>query len=313
MTQSAAVLPSVGTAGPVLEWEQVACNLCGSDRPEVFHREQLPYFGVSLEFTIVRCRECGLVYTNPRLGDYNATYQAGFCESAEEIEAHASAKQPVFATALRSIKDQQRALGVQSGGRLLDLGSGTGHFLKAAGQAGFESTGVEPAGAPMRYATDVLGMRVHHTDLYRAVLPSDHFDVITAWDVFEHVSDPCRMLHRCMHWLKPGGFLAMRFPSARFQKIKGVLLHMLLRMQRPVFSPTMHLYFFDDHTLRAMCHKVGLELVSARTTPLEYNAAEPWLNLGKRLAGCSLVLAERIVRRPLGNLEVICRRPGSLC
>ena len=310
LVQPSAVLAPVCAENPPLEWEHIACNLCGSDDAAVYHRERLPYFKLQVDFTIVRCRCCGLVYTNPRLRDYNAVYLEGFTETPAQIEAHARAKKPVFDQALRQILERQRTSGQPAEGRLLDLGCGTGHFLRAAQEFGFTGTGVEPAAEPAHYAMDCVGVKVRQADIYNVALPQDHFDVITAWDVIEHVADPAGMLQRCAAWLKPGGILALRFPSAPWQKIKGVILHQWLRSSRPSFSPTMHLTFFDAATLTHMCRRTGLSVLDIHSTPLEINPGAPRLqNMAKRLIDVGLRGLETVRSKPIGNLEAYVQKP----
>ena len=94
-----------------VRWERVNCNLCGRDDSQTYHRERLPYFETLLDFTIVRCRHCGLVYTNPRLIDHNAAYLYASSEDETVIESHAQAKRPILDRALQEILHWQKHLG----------------------------------------------------------------------------------------------------------------------------------------------------------------------------------------------------------
>ena len=222
-------------------WRFVACDLCGADDAAVVHRERVGYFGEELSFTIVRCRGCGLVYTNPRLAESNAVYLEDEPD-VEAIEGHAKAKAAVFTKALDRI---ERLRGGGTGARLLDVGCGSGHFVAAARQRGYEATGLEPAGAYARYAREVLGLEVEAREATEAELEEERFDVVTAFDVLEHVESPAGVMERVASWLRPGGVFAGRFPSARFHRLKAAVLHGLLHSGRSVYAPTMHLTFFD--------------------------------------------------------------------
>ena len=263
--------PTQTTTPPSLRWETVICNLCGSSDDELYHQESVPYFDTPLDFNIVRCKQCDLVYTNPRLSDYNATYLFSGSDDFDRIEDHARSKLPVFQSALKQIITQQKRCGSQPGGNLLDLGCGSGHFLRAAEQSGFTGCGIEPVEGFARYAAEKVGVNVLHDDIYTVDLPNNHYDVITAWDVIEHVSDPKAMLTRCARWLKPGGILALRFPSSTWQKIKGVIFHQWLHSTRASFGPTMHLYFFSDKTIRKMAEQVDFDVLECFTTTAEAN------------------------------------------
>lgn len=293
---------------PPLRWETVCCNLCGSDDHELFHRERVPYFNKELDFTIVRCRRCGLVYTNPRLSDYNATYLFSGEDDFAHIEDHARSKQPVFHSALKKISSWQTRCGLPSGGKLLDLGCGSGHFIHAAKLSGFDGLGIEPARGFARYAAENVGVNVLHDDIYSVELPENHFDVITAWDVIEHVSDPQAMLARCEKWLAPGGLLALRFPSSTWQKIKGVVFHQWLHSDRPSFGPTMHLYFFNEKTIRCLAQKVGLDVLDVFTTAAETNTENILLDGVKLVSHFMIRGIELCSGKSLGNLEVYLRK-----
>jgi len=295
-----------------LQWERVNCNLCGADDTEIYHRERLPYFEQMLDFQIVRCRQCSLVYTNPRLADHNATYLYGSDFNPEQIEAHAHAKQNVFERALNEIttlyQSNPQPDETSHSPTLLDVGCGSGHFVSLARKHNFRASGIEPTTASARYATEILNVPVHIGPIADIELPPQSIDIITAWDVIEHVADPLAVMQRCVTWLRPGGIMALRFPSSTWQKIKGLILHNLLASRRPVFSPTMHLYFFNVRTFSQMAHKVGLTVLKAKTTPAEANTDNQLLNYAKLTSQLFLRTIETAGGKPIGNLEVYCRK-----
>lgn len=292
------------TCGHV-RWERVNCNLCGQDDTEVYHRERLGYFDQLLDFTIVRCRHCGLVYTNPRLVDHNATYLYASSEDVDEIEAHAQAKRHIFDQALNEILHWQKRLGATRFGTLLDMGCGHGHFLNSARKQGFSVLGIEPAEVPARYAEEVFQLRVMQDEVARIDLEPESFDVITMWDVIEHMSDPQRVLRHCSRWLKPGGILALRFPSSTWQKIKGISF---ASRNRATFGATIHLYFFNDHTFTEMARRVGLDVLRIRTTGAEANTNNAILNSVKKASYAAIRAIETVSGKSLGNLEVYCQK-----
>ena len=294
-----------------IEWEWVPCNLCEHDETEAYYQERLPYFGEMLGFHIVRCRHCGLVYTNPRLTDHNAVYLCSDSDDTIQIEKHARAKADVFATALNEIESKLSCdtLGqARSGYRLLDIGSGSGHFLAAARERGFDVCGIEAAKASADFAVRNFGVPVLNKDLYQVELPVENYDVITAWDVIEHLPDPHEFLRRCVNWLKPGGIIALRFPSATWQKTKAVVLNQILSANHPIFGSTMHLYFFTEKTFKKLCEQVGLQIWRVKTTYAETNTNNPLLDSLKVLSNMVIRSLDAISGKHLGNLEVYCRK-----
>lgn len=293
---------------PDIRWETVPCNYCGRDDTRIYHRERLLYFGRPLVFTIVRCRRCGLVYTNPRLTEHNATYLLDASQDPAAIEAHGRAKRPVYAGALNEIEALGKGPNDGRARTLLDVGCGTGHFLEAARRRGFEVAGIEPAPASAKYAVEQFHVPVYETDVFTIDLPAERYDVITAWDVIEHVSDPRRFLQRISRWLKPRGILALRFPSAPWQKIKGVILHQILNSSWPSFGATMHLYFFSETTIAGMMQTAGMDMVRAKTTLAEANSQNAYINRMKKASQAALRGIEYCSGKKLGNLEVYGRK-----
>ena len=106
---------------------------------------------------------------------------------------------------------------VAAGERLavLDIGCGHGGFLTAARDSGAQVAGVEldPAGVATCRA---LGLPVEHGSVFDTGLPPGTWDVITMWDVLEHLEFPRRALELALPGLCPGGLLVVRGRNARF-------------------------------------------------------------------------------------------------
>lgn len=309
MSSTVTTKPASRLAAPPLDWERPSCNLCGREDAEPYHSERLPYFDQIVDFQIVRCRQCGLVYTCPRLAAHNATYQLASVVDEPTVEAHGRAKAPVFARALREIDLWRGRLGIHQAGALLDVGCGSGHFLAAARREGYNVGGLEPVAEMADYARRHFEVPVVEGDLFAVSLPAAAYDVITAWDVLEHLSDPLTAMKRFYQWLKPGGILAARFPSSTWHKMKATLLHRCLGSRRPVFSPTMHYYFFDEKTFTRMAESAGLRLLGFKTTPLEANADSLMLNMIKIVTQQGLRSMEWLGGKRWGNLEAYVQKP----
>ncbi|WP_147294548.1 class I SAM-dependent methyltransferase [Ensifer sp. M14] len=88
-----------------------------------------------------------------------------------------------------------------SPGHLLDFGAGSGTFVKAALDAGWQAAGVKHSPVAVQKASDDYGLNLSMD------VPDGRFDVITLWDVIEHLKDPLPLLTRLNGCLKPGGTL----------------------------------------------------------------------------------------------------------
>jgi 2-polyprenyl-3-methyl-5-hydroxy-6-metoxy-1,4-benzoquinol methylase len=249
------------TAYPHLE--VIPCNLCGGDEYRVLFNS--PYRAdinaLAADFVastdrfdrygqIVRCRRCGLVYTNPRpmmqdlLRGYEKTTDVEYTQedSSRSINAHMN---------LRTIKK------FVPRGRLLDVGCNTGYFLNAA-RLDFDAHGIEPSQWAVRYAVEHLKLNVRQGSLEDAGLDEGSFDVVTLIDVLEHMTDPLGAVRRVASLLKPKGLAYFVTPD-----IKS-LTSRLLRGRWWGLRPA-HIHYYSHKTLAALLDKAGFDVLLAKS------------------------------------------------
>ncbi|MEW8959496.1 MAG: glycosyltransferase, partial [Moorella sp. (in: firmicutes)] len=104
-------------------------------------------------------------------------------------------------------------------GTLLDLGCATGGFLMLAEELGFQSLGVEIASSAAEVAAKA-GLQVINQPVEVQQFDEGQFDLITAWDFFEHILDFRNLLEKCYRWLKPGGLILFSTPDAGADIVK---------------------------------------------------------------------------------------------
>jgi SAM-dependent methyltransferase len=225
--------------------EEVACNLCDSKEWQLLYTVPVRRFGPPGEFGLVRCRNCGLVYVNPRpspeeVKDY---YPAAYHETRASVD---------MALQRRRQEDKLHKLQAHSrGGRLLDVGCGEGLFLHLARRAGWEVRGVEVAETSTAYARETLNLDVFAGDLLEANFPSQHFDAVTFWHVLEHLHDPRGELREAHRILKPGGLLIVGAPNIASWQAG------LLGVEWTALDIPRHLYHFSPGSLREMLERAG--------------------------------------------------------
>jgi 2-polyprenyl-3-methyl-5-hydroxy-6-metoxy-1,4-benzoquinol methylase len=246
--------------------EYVHCNLCGADSTVVRHPstiEEHPtrgdwsayactHSGYGRHHTIVQCRRCGLVYTNPRLdrGDIANTYQA------VEDPLYVEEREGRVLTFEHHLKPLERIAGPPGGRPLLDVGCYTGVFVEIAAHHGWDAWGVEPSRWAVEQA-QARGLHVVQGTLDTAELLEAFFDVVTLWDVIEHLTDPRGALRQTHRLLKPGGLLVVHTIDIEspFARLMGARWPWLMEM---------HIYYFSRRTLRAMLEGCGFRVLSDR-------------------------------------------------
>lgn len=112
--------------------------------------------------------------------------------------------------------------------RLLDIGSGFGSFVFLCRERGIDATGIEIGEFEVDYARRRLKKQRPDDDplyVYRLgnalhlPFPDTYFDVVTLWNVLEHISDEKRLLKEVYRVLRPGGDVYIISPNyAAFRK-----------------------------------------------------------------------------------------------
>ena len=197
----------------------------------------------------VRCTDCGLVLINPR--PFLAELQSVYDESYSGAYIRKSDAKRRRARKRVALLTQRYA----PAGRWLDVGCSAGFILEAASAAGFEVFGVDVEAAGVAHARDVLGFRnVFCGELETLALPGGAFNVLTMYDVIEHVPDLNVVAAELKRLLAPGGLLHVRTPDVGHWRRTRDLARW------PEIKPSEHLYYFDKRTLPRLLAKHGLRL-----------------------------------------------------
>jgi ubiquinone/menaquinone biosynthesis C-methylase UbiE len=281
-------------------FETISCPLCGKDTfdievgskypAEISADELKSVFRASSDHTlldqVVRCRSCAMVYVNPRIN------------SDLIISGYSDAEDPLFAAQndnrikafRRTLKGVVRRLKLDpKGKRVLDVGCAGGAFLVAAREMGFDPHGVEPS----RWMSD-FGRRTYDLDIKAGILeagmfPDHSFDVVTLWDVIEHLPDPHDTLTVIHRLLKPDGLLLVNYPD-----IESIAAKVLGK--RWPFWLSVHLLYYTPATMFKQLERAGFSPLWRQafwmTLPLGYvcERAAPYSALLRPLPRLSRLL-----------------------
>jgi len=154
----------------------------------------------------VQCRNCQFIYVNPieRENRINEDYTKRKSIDVSIIRENR----------LRASKSQVELIKkYKKGANLLDIGCGEGFFLFNASKAGFRVKGVELSQDAVLYAQREFVLDVEATAFTERQFPENHFDVVTLWQVLEHVPHPLVFLKEAYRVLRPGGVLVTSTPD----------------------------------------------------------------------------------------------------
>ncbi|KPK91964.1 MAG: hypothetical protein AMJ94_06140 [Deltaproteobacteria bacterium SM23_61] len=229
--------------------EEATCPICGpGGRAENFLRAR----SEESLFSYLRCSACGLVFLSPRpeaaemKGFYGEEYYGG---EDRKFRSGLEVLRRFFARAR-----VRRARRYFSGsGKVLDVGCGQGTFLQLMQEKGWEGYGTElstrSASRPMQ-----AGLSVSVGEIRENQFPADFFDLITFWQVLEHLRDPAAVLQRILPLLRRGGIVAVSTPNVESWQAR-TFGEDWFHLDAP-----RHLFLFSPRTLEAFMTAHGFRL-----------------------------------------------------
>ncbi len=229
------------------------CLLCGSG-------ELRPAFSEP-PYTVLRCGGCGLGFVSPRLDEAGLTgiYADDSYWRSDSPKTRGyhdyRADEPLYLRTFHKRLGYALRGGVGGEGvrRALDVGCAAGFCMAALRERGFETYGVEVSEAIGAHARDHFGFgdAVHFGTLETVPHPDDSFDLITMWDVVEHVPDPPALLRKAHALLRPGGRLVLETQDidSRFARLLGPRWHH--------YKHAEHIYHFTPATVRELLAATG--------------------------------------------------------
>jgi len=232
---------------------------------------------LELGLGVERCRDCGLVRSNPRLTqdairrcyedsassggqsrtladalDFPATYREGYRWRRVSLR-------------YRSLSKKLRGLfpGVPSP-RLLEIGFGGGEFLPELRTAGFDVQGFDVSESAVRRLISAGIAGTFAPSLAEARFPDESFDMVVTWEVFEHIPNPDVFAREIRRILKPGGMWFLQVPNWRWIELKLRVMDKVPGRKSylspyGVVGPLFHLFHYTHETLKKTLRQAGLE------------------------------------------------------
>jgi SAM-dependent methyltransferase len=283
------------------------CIVCGkTDLSQLYppnfegdHNEGKYYFLTNRLSTahggIWKCSECGFVFTNPQFDEeaYEEIYRS------ISLEADRSKiSDPRFKALRDAVCNYVRT------GRLLDLGCGDGAFLNLMGE--FHSTGIELRPSPCGKSGNQSVITGDFLQLVRADPDSwkQVFDLVTAWDFFEHVPNITEYPDVVGHVLKNRGWLMCTLPNVASwaARLSGKRWNCFLLE---------HLWYFSPTTFGRFISRFGFEVEDIKPFPYSVDLATlvKRLNQTYGLPEFSLgPIADITLDLPIGLMFAACRK-----
>lgn len=202
--------------------ESKTCNMCGCPESKFLgqrmNRSQglRPRRKTGITVSIVKCKKCGLIYSNPQPTPLDIQSHYGIPPEEYWQESY-FIDDPMYG--LSEINTAKGLMDFEKGMKALDIGAGIGKCMNALTLAGFEAYGIEPSEQFRTKAISRMGImpeRLVNSTLEDADYPNNEFDFITFGAVLEHLCDPSESIIKTIQWLKPSGVLHIEIPSSDY-------------------------------------------------------------------------------------------------
>jgi 2-polyprenyl-3-methyl-5-hydroxy-6-metoxy-1,4-benzoquinol methylase len=229
-------------------------------------------------YVLYKCGNCGMIAVYPSPDDlfltefysknYRGRVKSGIVENADSKANRAAIEDGgVKIEYIEKFSNKHT-------GDILDVGCGHGFFLYAAKLKGYEAHGIDIDEDAIRYGTEIMGLDIKRNpvDSFNK-LPADHYDIVTFWQVLEHLAKPGTCIREVGKLLKAGGIVAGSVPNI------GGIGYKLQRKKWYLLVPPEHISYFDEKSFGTMLISAGYTPLFVGTIPLY---ASPYFSFGIR-------------------------------
>ncbi len=181
------------------------CPVCNSNNIKTHLNE---FYG----YKLIKCDDCQVVFSDP--------FKAPSMDFYAEASDIASADRHTKLNPWHSVHPTRQSEYLKNGDgkELLDMGCGNGSFIEFASQNGFNVTGIDLDYNSLKVAErrsfkgKMNVYRAHLVEFHKNN-PEAKFDVITAFEVVEHLDNTKEVLELIHSMLKPGGLFIGSLPN----------------------------------------------------------------------------------------------------
>ena len=261
---------------------EIVCPFCVDPDPErLISNRDLPEDNVN----VFRCRKCDLVFlaAENNLKQFDSE-EFEYWNNEDQKKIYLDQQiQETFENEFKSHLTTLEKYFPQKGS-ILDVGCGVGHFLAQAKKRGWTVQGLDIAPAAKSAAKEIYGLHVEVGFLNSAPFVSGSFDVITLWDVIEHMRQPVENLNHAHQLLKEGGILVLKTPNERglfkqtalaLYRIFGDRAAFLLKYV--YYLP--HYFSYSEKSLNYLLKQCGFEMIRYELDETPNEFAEEKINV----------------------------------
>lgn len=236
------------------------CAWCGEEKYDVIIKGPDRLLGMDGNFQFVKCKKCGLLRQNPylewdSLKEFYPENYSSYLPQVTDISSRIKRIDKKYGLYKR-VKFINK---YKPSGNWLDVGSGTGRVLQEAYRwRQWHLMGIEPTIEAAKYSERITGIKIHQTKIEDFNDFKEYFDIVTMWDVLEHLENPIDVLKKIWSLLKPNGIFVFSIPN-------------LTSWDRKVFKDywigydlPRHMYLFPPNLLYEIFEKIGFKIINKK-------------------------------------------------
>ncbi len=262
----------------------INCPVCNSG----WHGDM----GLISDYKLLICSQCGLWYCNKKeLSSINYdevyTYQEYQDDQFYLLDQTASwyefAEYPTYKPFFSQVKQIPH-------GKLLDIGCGVGRFCRAAYAKNWDVKGIDVSAIAVAKGQQTAPFPIFNTTVDDYLKSGEQFDVVTAFEVLEHLQDPLDFLCNAAKLVKKGGTFFCTVPNIDSPTVRTAT--------RRDWVPPIHVLFFSQRALYEALSNSGY--TNIRTGIIWVNSKPAKFGLQMIIHILSRILGKKQRPDPLG-------------
>lgn len=241
--------------------ENTACPVCGNNSFKKIIK-CIDHMVTGEEFDLVQCNQCGFIQTYPiptidKIGKY---YQS------ENYISHTNTNKGLINQIYHFVRKKtlkgklDLINSLTKKGKLLDVGCGTGYFLKECKEDGWGIVGMEPDPSARALASEITGEKIKN-DIKEI---NETFDIITLWHVLEHMHNLKESIEKLKSLLKPNGKLIIAVPNCESYDAQTYGQYWA------AYDVPRHLYHFTKDTMNKLITNNGMKIKEIK--PMKFDS-----------------------------------------
>ena len=271
--------------------QKYICSVCGSEKySSKISATDKRYRTTDRVFDVIECENCHVAQTvpQPSEAEMGSFYPEIYYPTEPSTESYYTTF--VELPQMDKVRIIQR---YRKDGKLLDVGCGVGHFVVTANRNGYEAEGLEYSETAANSGRTRWNLTITTGDFLSAQIPPASFDIITLWQVFEHLRQPREVLQKINTLLRPGGLLVIAVPNI------GSVQAKIFKSNWYHLDVPRHLFHYSPNSLSPLVASCGFEVKQIDFNSPEHNYAG-YLGSVMRLSPPGESFIHKLVRKTVG-------------